>query len=116
MSNQKKRILALGVLLIVLFALAISDRDISMLEYSYMFINAVLFMLLLFSFQTRIESQNRRILRQSGMIFHFMTGSGRYDIIKKVEAMPKVMSATGQIYVDYDDVLEILRGDELVER
>lgn len=116
MSNQKKRILALGVLLIALFTLGISDKDIRTLEYSYMFITAALFLLLAFLFQTRIESQNRRILRQSGMIFHFMTGSGRYDIIKKVDAMPKVMSATGQIYVDYDDVLEILRGDELVER
>lgn len=37
-------------------------------------------------------------------------------IMEKIACLPKVVSATGQIYVDYDDVLEILRGDELVER
>lgn len=116
MSNQKKRLFTLGVLLIVLFTLGISDKDIRTLEYSYMFIAAALFLLLAFSFQTRIESQNRRILRQPGMIFHFMTGSGRYNIIKEVDAIPKVMSATGQIYVDYDEVMRILEGGDIIER
>lgn len=38
------------------------------------------------------------------------------SIIVKIETLPKVISATGQLYVDYEDVMQILRGDEIVER
>lgn len=34
----------------------------------------------------------------------------------KVRAMPKVMSATGQIYVDFEEVMKILEGSDFVER
>ena len=37
-------------------------------------------------------------------------------IMEKIACLPKVVSATGQIHVDYEDVMQILKGDEIVER
>ena len=116
MSNQKKRIIALAGLLVALFVTAVLNKNISIFEYICLFANAALYLTLAFSSQSLIEEQSRRILRQSGVIFHFMTSGGFHDIMKKVEALPKVISATGQIYVDYEDVMKIIRGEELIEK
>lgn len=116
MSNQKKRIIMLAVLLVALLVTAVIDKEISILEYICIFANAGAYLGLVFASQTLIEDQQRRILGQSGMIFRLMTRGGRYNLMNEVEALPKVASATGQIYVDYEDVMQILKGDEIVER
>ena len=38
------------------------------------------------------------------------------EIIEQIRLMPKVMSATGQIYVDFDEVMKILEGGDIIER
>ena len=38
------------------------------------------------------------------------------DAANKVSGLPKVASATGQIYVDYDEVMRILEGGDIIER
>lgn len=116
MSNQKKRIIVLVVLLIVLFATAVSDKNISMFEYICLFINALLYLALDLTLESRVKNQSKRIERQSKMIFHFMTSGGYTKLISKIDAMPKVISATGQVYVDFEEVMRIIRGDKIVER
>ena len=37
-------------------------------------------------------------------------------IAAEIRAMPKVISATGQIYVDFDEVMKILEGGDNIER
>lgn len=38
------------------------------------------------------------------------------ELIEQIRFMPKVMSATGQIYVDFDEVMRILEGGDIIER
>ena len=116
MSSQKKRIIVLEGLLILLLALAVSDKDISMLEYMYVFIIAEVYLVLSFSFQTRIESLKRQIEGLREYVWGILIRSGLKGKIQEIDALPKVPAATGQIYVDYEDVMRILRGDEIVER
>lgn len=116
MSNQKKRIIILAVLLVMLLVVAVLDQDISMLEYICLFANAGAYLGLAFSLQTQVDELWHEIGRQRREMWTNLIKIGMGRHITEIEALPKVPSATGQLYVDYDDVMRIIRGDEIVER
>ncbi len=116
MSNQKKRLVVLTVLLITLLVIAVLDQDISILEYICLFANAGVCLGLAFALQTQVDELWREVARRSVGMWRNLIKIGMGEHIKEIEALPKVPSATGQIYVDYEEVMRIIRGDELIER
>ena len=116
MSNQKKRIIMLAVLLVALLVTAVIDKEISIFEYICLFANAGAYLGLAFALQTQVDKLWREVSRQRREMWTNLIKIGMGRHITEIEALPKVTSATGQIYVDYEDVMQILRGDEIVER
>ena len=135
MGKPKKLIVLMLILLIAQFTMAMLDKDISMVEYICLFAMAAADLGAVFLLEIRIEEQIRLLENQSDTIETMIEKDNalerivawngeltkellndRSRIDSEIYNLPKVASATGQIYVDYDDVASILKGDKFVER
>lgn len=114
MSNKK--LVLLAVLLILQPMIAVLDKNVSALEYVCLFAQAGAYLIMTF----RLKADNEQLYRMLAgrRLEHWsnLIKIGMGEHIREIEALPKIPSATGQIYVDYEEVMRILRGDEIVER
>ena len=62
------------------------------------------------------DAYRRTIIMKNRYIETLEKLNGLTDAADKISGLPKVASATGQIYVDYDEVVKILEGGDIVER
>ena len=137
MFNGKNRVLLLAALLFLMGVFSLWDKEISVLEYAFLCINAVLYLLLVYLSESLNDSYEGLVAALEDLVhalklknevleeladyleqklIRIMDTKGISDVLEKVDAMPKVMAATGEVYVDYEEVMTVLRGDEIVER
>ena len=134
---SKKTTLVLAVLLILLGVTSGIDKEITGMEYLLLWIDAMAFLVVTYRTQSLLK-RTRRYARAIDNIaealhekniaieclnrtlknrLHTITSeNGMLGAADKINCMPKIVSATGQTYVDFDEVMRILEGSDFVER
>lgn len=123
LSRGKKLIILLMILTAMETILVITTQDVSVSKYVCMCIIAFGYLMIAYSgerlhdaYRKTTQIQRATIIMKDTYIDMLEHLNGLTEAQEKVEALPKVASATGQIYVDYDEVIRILEGGDFVER
>ena len=123
LSRGKKLIILLMVLTAMNATLVIIAQDVSIFGYICMCICAFCFLMIAYSgerlkdaYRRTTQIQRTSIIMKDTYIDMLENLNGLTEAQEKIEALPKVVSATGQIYVDYDEAIRILEGGDFVER
>ena len=123
LSRGKKFIVLLMVLTAMETILGVTKQDVSVSEYVCMCIIAFGYLMIAYSgerlkdaYRKTTQIQRDTIIMKDAYIDTLENLNGLTEAQEKVEALPKIASATGQIYVDYDEVIRILEGGDIVER
>ena len=123
LSKGKKVILLLMVLTAMNATLVIIAQDVSIFSYICMCICAFCFLMIAYSgerlkdaYRRTTQIQRDTIIMKDIYIDTLENLNGLTDAADKISGLAKVASATGQIYVDYDEVMRILEGGDIIER
>lgn len=134
---SKKPTLVLAVLLILLGVTSGIDKEITGMEYLLLWIDAMAFLFMEYKAQSLLKRTRRyaraianlaeELLQKNIAVeclnrslknrLHTITSeNGMLGAAGEINCMPKIVSATGQTYVDFDEVMRILEGSDFVER
>lgn len=123
LSKGKKVIILLMILTVMEVILVITTQDVGVSKYVYMCIIAFGYLMIAYSgerlkdaYRRTTQIQRTTIIMKDTYIDMLEHLNGLTEAQEKIEALPKVALATGQIYVDYDEVIRILEGGDFVER
>lgn len=97
------------VMVLITGSLSVYQPAVGKIEFVGMWILATIFFM-------DYCRQRQRADRWMNRHFEVIRRVGWEDLETRVCNLPKVTSATGQIYVDLEDVTRILRGEDIVER
>lgn len=123
LSRRKKLIILLMILTVMEVILVITTQDVSVSKYVCMCIIAFAYLMIAYSgerlkdaYRRTTQIQRTTIIMKDTYIDMLENLNGLTDAADKISGLAKVASATGQIYVDYDEVMRILEGGDIIER
>ena len=123
LSKGKKLIILLMILTAMEVILVITTQDVSVYKYVCMCIIAFGYLMIAYSgerlkdaYRKTTQIQRDTIIMKDAYIDTLENLNGLTDAADKISGLAKVASATGQIYVDYDEVIRILEGGNIIER
>ena len=123
LSKGKKLIILLMILTAMETILVITTQDVSVSKYVCMCIIAFGYLLIAYSgerlkdaYRRTTQIQRDTIIMKDAYIDTLENLNGLTDAADRISGLAKVASATGQIYVDYDEVMRILEGGDVIER
>jgi len=123
LSRGKKLIVLLMVLTAMDVVVVVSTQAVNVFHYICMCIIAFCFLMIAHSgerlkdaYRKITQTQRTTIIMKDAYIDTLEKLNGLTDAANKISGLAKIASATGQIYVDYDEVMRILEGGDIIER
>ena len=123
LSRGKKLIILLMILTAMETILVVTTQDVSVSKYVCMCIIAFGYLMIGYSgerlkdaYRRTTQIQRTTIIMKDTYIDMLENLNGLTEAADKISGLAKVASATGQIYVDYDEVMRILDGGDIIER
>ena len=123
LSRGKKLIILLMILTAMKTILVVAAQEVSVYEYVCICIIAFGYLMIAYrgerlidAYRKTTQTQRTTIIMKDIYIDTLENLNGLTDAADKISGLPKVVSATGQIYVDFDEVIRILEGGDIVER
>lgn len=121
--SSGKRLIILIMVLTVMDSIVVITQYVSVFSYTCMCICAFCFLMIAYNgerlkdiYRKTTEIQRDTIIMKDIYIDTLEALNSLTDVADQISGLPKVASATGQIYVDYDEVMRILEGGNIIER